>query len=200
MCKAILIWFLGMMITNTLHAEEIADIVVASMNQVKLSAVEEVVADYAGFSSVKVRGVAVETSVRDQPLSLEEVVRGAKERAVRAFADCKLSIGLESGLMEIPVTDGEYMDICICSIYDGQRHHIGMSCGFRLPKEVTNLIVNEGLDLNQAMHRCGLTCNPTLGGAEGAIGLLTNGRICRKDYCKQAIITALISIENSSLL
>jgi non-canonical (house-cleaning) NTP pyrophosphatase len=36
-----------------------------------------------------------------------------------------------------------------------------------------------------------------LGSAEGIIGVLTKGRLTRKEYVKQAITMALINLENS---
>jgi len=50
--------------------------------------------------------------------------------------------------------------------------------------------------MNQAFSRAGLTNNPKLGSQEGAVGLLTKGRLTRKEYTKQAIRTALIHLEN----
>ena len=156
---------------------------------------------YPYLNQAELVSVAAPSGVTEQPLSLEETVQGAKNRAEQAFhqerSEHRLGIGLESGLMQVPTTDDEYMDICICAVYDGTHHHIGMSCGFRLPNEVTRLIFEEKLDLNQAMTRCGITNNHRLGAAEGSIGLFTKGRICRKEYCKQSLITALISVENA---
>ncbi|MBI3573172.1 MAG: DUF84 family protein, partial [Candidatus Kerfeldbacteria bacterium] len=48
-------------------------------------------------------------------------------------------------------------------------------------------------------HRVGLTTNPKLGSYEGAIGLLTKGKMPRKDLTKQAVVTALVRFENKEL-
>ncbi len=114
----------------SLSAEKI---VVGSQNQVKLEAVKEMLSDYSEFKMLDVEGVRVDSGVSEQPLSLEETIRGAKTRANLAFQDCKYSIGLESGIMHLPESEEKYMDICICAIYDGLRYHIGTSCGYRLP-------------------------------------------------------------------
>lgn len=148
---------------------------------------------------LEVEGVQVDSGVSDQPLSLEETIRGAKTRAKLAFQDCKYSIGLESRIMHLPESEEKYMDICICAIYDGRRYHIGTSCGYRLPNDVSYSMIDEGLNLNQAMKKHGITVNPRHGAAEGSVGLLTNGRIYRKEHCKQALITALISLEKSEI-
>ncbi len=179
------------------------DIIIGSQNPLKKSAICEVFDEYPSIMVREFVTCAASSGVSEEPLSLEETVRGAKNRAEEAYhriTDYKhLGIGLESGLMEIPLTQSEYMDVCICAIYDGTKHHIGMSCGFRIPQEVARLIFEEKFDLNQAMIRHNLTSNSKLGQAEGTVGILTNGRICRKKYIKQSLITALISIENASL-
>ncbi len=197
--KAFVVIFLVVIGNSFTYGEELK-IIVGSQNSVKMSAVREVLASYPYLNQAELVSVSVPSGVSAQPGSLEETVQGAKNRAEQGYhqeaAEHRLGIGLESGLMQVPTTNDEYMDVCICAVYDGNRHHIGMSCGFRLPREVTRLIFEEKLDLNQAMTRCGLTNNPRLGAAEGSIGLLTKGRICRKEYCKQSLITALISVEN----
>lgn len=189
--------FLCLMIMNSLHAQKISKIIVGSKNAVKVSAVHEVIADYPDLAHAEVIGIPVSSGVSEQPLSLQETIQGAKNRAENAYQPQSISIGLEGGVMEIPTTDQEFMHISICSIFDGQHHHLGMSCGFRIPKKVSDLMIREGLDLSQAMEKAELTDNPDIGAAEGAIGLFTKGRILRKDYCKQSLTTALISIEPS---
>jgi len=42
------------------------------------------------------------------------------------------------------------------------------------------LIHKEGIDANEAFYRCGLTSDRKIGSSQGAIGLLTKGRISRK--------------------
>jgi non-canonical (house-cleaning) NTP pyrophosphatase len=40
-----------------------------------------------------------------------------------------------------------------------------------------------------------MTTNENIGSEEGAIGILTKGRMTRKEYTKQALRTALIHLE-----
>jgi non-canonical (house-cleaning) NTP pyrophosphatase len=53
------------------------------------------------------------------------------------------------------------------------------------------------MDLSQACHDSGISFDPKIGSGEGLIGILTKGRINRKKYIKQCIMTALIQLENS---
>lgn len=169
---------------------------VGSKNEVKVSAVAEILREYPHLAGAVVEGVETDSGVPSQPKSLDETIRGAMNRARGAFEGCDYAIGIESGLMAVPNTKSGYMDVCVCAIYDGKEFHLGLSSAWEFPnKEVTRLMLEEGLDMNQAVHKAGLTKNPKVGSKEGAIGILTKGRMDRKEYTKQALRTALIHLE-----
>lgn len=172
---------------------------VGSKNQTKVDAVKECIAGYPIFDGATIVSSPVSSGVSEQPKSLGETISGAKKRAKNAFSGCDYSVGLESGLMKVPYTKTGYMDVVACAIYDGNEFHIGLSSAFEYPLEMTRLVLEEGLEIDQAAYRTKLTDNPDVGSAEGAIGILTKGRLARKEYTKQAIITALIHIENPEL-
>lgn len=173
-------------------------IIIGTTNKAKIEAVEEMIKDYNFLAESKVEGVSVESGVSDQPLSLDETITGAMNRARSAFSDCDYSIGLESGLMTVPKTKSGYMDLCACAIFDGKEFHLGLSSAWEFPNpEVMKLMLEDGLDMSQAINKVGLTNNPEIGSEEGAIGILTKGRLTRKEYTKQAILTALIHLENN---
>ncbi len=177
-------------------------IIVGTKNQSKVDAVTETLREYEMFSGAELNFVSVESGVSDQPKTFEESVRGAKNRAQNAFSSksgCDYSIGIESGLFEIPLSDGTLADLCVCVIFNGEDFSYGFSCGFELPNNISDLMVNDDLDMTQASNEAGLSKNPKLGAAEGLIGILTKGRIKRKDYTKQAIMTALIKLENKEI-
>jgi inosine/xanthosine triphosphatase len=174
-------------------------IIVGSKNPSKVEAVKEILNDYNDFSKAEVIGLEVSSGVDNQPKSLDETIKGAMNRAKACFIDCDYSIGLESGLMKIPHTKTGYMDFTCCAIFDGKNVCLGLSSCFEYPKEITRLVLEEGIDINQAFIKKGLTKNPKLGSAEGAIGFLTKGRVIRREYTKQAIQMALIHLENPDL-
>jgi len=171
---------------------------VGSMNAVKLKAVKEVIEDYHFLLNTEVNGIVVESGVSDQPKNLEEVVNGAINRARCAFQDCNYSIGIEDGLIQVPNTESGYMNVSFCAIYDGKESYLGASSLFEYPVEVIKLVLEEGLDINQAVYKSGLTKNPKVGSSVGAVGILTRYRVTRKEYIKQAIRMALIYLENSN--
>ncbi len=174
-------------------------ITVGSTNPVKLEAVKEAIKDYDFLADAEVVGVKAVSGVSEQPKSIDETVNGAINRAKNIFHDCDYSIGIENGLMKVPNTKTGYMDVTVCAIYDGRHFHMGLSSAFEYPREVTRLVFEEGLDIDQAAYETGITGNPDVGNAEGVIGILTKGRLSRKGYTKQAVVMALIQLENPHL-
>lgn len=169
---------------------------VGSQNQVKIEAVKEVLATYDFLLKAEVISVNVDSGVAAQPLTLEETVSGAQMRAVRSFPGSNLSVGLESGAHQI--LNGKYVELTACVIYNGKKVHVGYSSAFEIPPPMVRLL-QEGLNLEEASVQVGLTSNPHIGQAQGLIGILSHGRLTRKEYTKQAIITALFALQNPQL-
>ncbi len=174
-------------------------IIVGSGNNVKVDAVRETITDYDFLKDSEVVGKEVDSSVHKQPKTLEETVRGAIARAKNAFVECDLSFGIEDGLMPVPETKTGMMNVCVCVIFDGKEKHIGLASGFEYPKEVTKMVMEKGLDIDEVYHKLGLTDKERIGSHEGVIGQLTKGRFTRKDATKEAVMMALIHLENSHL-
>lgn len=170
-------------------------ICVGSTNKVKVEALKETLQEYPHLKDAAILSVNVPSGVADQPKTLEETVRGAMNRAKNAFGDCTYSVGMESGLMAVPFTKTGFMDVGVCAIYDGDEYHLGLSPAWEAPREVVRHMVEDGLDMSQAAVKAGLTANTAIGAAEGLIGVVTKGRITRKEYTKQSIRTALIHLE-----
>ncbi len=171
---------------------------IGTANPIKIEALRETLSGSEILRESQVKGVDTGSTVAEQPKSLKETVRGAKNRARAAFKDCDFSVGIEDGLMAVPGTLTGYMNIGICAFYDGKRYYLGTSAAFEYPPKAIEL-VKKGFDINQAFHMIGLTDNPKVGSAEGAIGILTRGRWSRKETAKQAVIAALLQLENKEL-
>lgn len=166
-------------------------IIVASLNQNKIDAVKEV------FPSFFIEGQACDSGVREQPLNLEEIIKGAINRAKAVFRDCEYSIGIEDGLSRVPETASGYMNFCCCAVFDGTRIYLGLGPSFEYPPECTKKAVEGGITISEAFTP--LTGKPNIGYDEGIIGWLTGGRINRKDYTKQAVEMARLQIEKLEL-
>lgn len=173
-------------------------IVIGSTNSLKVSALTEVIPLFDFLKNSILISQSVPSGISEQPLSLQETIDGAQNRALAAAAYGNIGIGIENGLCNIPGTD-RYFDIGVCCIYANNRFAFGFSQGFEIPKSVLNYILNQKLDLSQALNRAGLTHNKQIGAGQGAIGILTKGRITRKDCIKQAMIIALAQLEQPAL-
>jgi inosine/xanthosine triphosphatase len=171
-------------------------IALGSKNPVKIEALREIIKDYPCLKNAEIFFNGVSSQVSEQPKSLEETVKGAINRAKEVFKDCDFSFGIESGLMAVPGTKTGFMDVCVCSICDGKEFYLGLSSAWETPKLVADYMLKDGLDMNQAAFKAGLTKNEKVGSAEGLIGIMTKGRLPRKEYTKEAIRTALIHLEN----
>jgi len=168
---------------------------IGTKNPVKVSALQEIIKEYAHLADAEIVPCDVSSDVSDQPKSLEETIIGATNRAKNAFKDCVYSFGIESGLMSVPSTKSGLMDVCVCAIYDGSELHLGLSSAWEVPQSVTNLMINDGLNMTDAALQAGYSTNPKLGSAEGLIGIVTKGRLTRNAYTKESIRTALIHID-----
>ncbi len=172
---------------------------IGSKNPVKVNAVKETLLEYPLFSEAEVTGVGVESGVSDQPKSIQETIQGAKNRALACFNDCDYSVGHESGLIEVPETKTGFMNTDFCVIYDGKEFHVGSAPLFEYPIEAINLVIEKGLDIIQAFKHMGLDKEGDLGSKGGAISVLTNKRLDRKECTKIATRMALIHLENKDL-
>ena len=173
-------------------------ITVGYTNKIKVEAVQEILQDYPHLKDAIIFSVDVSTGIADQPKSLEETVQGAMNRAKNAFHDCTYSFGIESGLMVVPDTKTGFMDVCVCAIFDGNEYHLGLSSAFEPPIEIVKYMINDGLNMTDATYKAGLTKSRNLGSKEGLIGIMTKGKLTRKEYTKEAIRTALIHLDKLS--
>ncbi len=169
---------------------------VGSNNKVKVDALKELTQDYSILNDADISPVSVKSNVSEQPKTMAETIQGAINRARNAFDNCSLSFGIEGGITQIPNTKSGYMNFCACAIFDGNEIHLGISSGFEIPKQIVNHIFEKDSCLGKAYNELGLSKKYDLGSDEGAVGLHTKVRVNRKEYTKQAIIMALIHLDN----
>lgn len=172
-------------------------IVVASENPVKINAT------LTGFQKMfpneefEAIGVAVQSGVRDQPLSDDETYQGALNRADNAqkhTPKADFFVGLEGGLEEKD-SDMEAFAWIVVKTTAG-IYSKGRTGTFFLPPPVTALI-REGKELGEADDIVFKQNNSKQAG--GAVGILTDGVVDRAGYYTQAVIFALIPVKNPEL-
>ena len=173
-------------------------IAVGTTNPGKIAAVHRARIDYPLWTEADIQGYAVSSGVADQPIGLEETIRGARQRAAAAYREgaADYGIGLESGIFPVPYTKSGYMDTTACAIYDGQHYHLGLSTCFEYPPAITKRVLEQGQNVTEAAVAEHWTTDPHLGNAHGMIGELTNQRIIREDYTYSAIQMAMIHLEH----
>src|SRR5690349_15008501 len=123
-------------------------VAVGSTNVVKIAAARAVVAQLA--PSAIVEGVAVPSTVRDQPWRDEETIRGARARAAaaREALDADLGVGIEGGVVEAP--EGLRTCAWVAVVHRDGRAGTGGSLAMPLPPAVASL-VRQGAELGDAM-------------------------------------------------
>lgn len=173
---------------------------VGTGNVVKIQAVKDIVLEYSFLTDAIITSVPVSSSVGEQPKTLHETILGAKSRAIGAFNNCDLSVGIEDGLMTVPETKTGYMNVCCVAIFDGITYHLGLSSAFESPSVLTKLMIEDGIDMSAACKRAGLTNEEKIGNTTlGVVGLLTKSKINRVAYTRQALIMALVHLDNKEI-
>ena len=171
------------------------DIVVASRNPVKISAVREAFSSQFSAASLELIPVDVESGVSDQPNGDQETRQGARNRienARHAHPNADFWVGLEGGTM---LADDQLMAFAWMAIR-GRNGKISEARTVTLPlPPAVNELVASGLELGEANDRVFSTRNSKQQG--GAFGLLTDGRYTREVIYSQTLIIALIPFVNA---
>ncbi len=172
-------------------------ITVASRNPVKLRAAQSAFGQLFPEQSFVVNGVAVASGVPDQPRSVAETMRGARQRAENARAaqpDSDFWVGIEGGIED--TAQGMF---CFARIYifnHAGAVGLGQTAVFYLPREVAEL-VRAGMELGHADDIVFQRDNSKQ--ANGAIGILTDDVVDREAYYIHAVIMALVPFKNPTL-
>ncbi len=159
-------------------------IAIGSTNPVKIQAVKNALND----ESVQVVPCSALSKVRPQPLSDEETLQGAINRAKDCLekTDSPLAIGLEAGIVFLQ----NQVYLCHWGAIVDRNQNIFFTNGplILLPSEYRQSLSN-GQNLEDIMHHStGIEC---LGTKEGAIGVFTQNRLNREQVLTQ-IVKALV--------
>ena len=172
-------------------------IYIGSENPVKIESTrkgfEEILKNVAGFEFI---GKSVPSGVGDQPMSNEETLLGAKNRAQNLkveFPDGDFFVGIEGGIQTI----GDEMEaFAWVVILDEKMEGKAQTSTFQLPPKIVELI-HQGIELGHADDLVFRRNNSKQG--NGAVGILTNNVIDRVEYYRHAVILALIPFINKEL-
>ena len=171
-------------------------VIVASKNPVKLSAASDGLKRMFPAQSFSFYSVSVPSGVADQPMNDAETLQGAINRvnnAQKAHPDADLWIGLEGGVEPMHGELAAFAWIVVRS-----RDILGKarSGAFFLPRAVKEL-VEQGVELGVADDMVFNRQNSKQAG--GAIGILTDNALDRRELYEQAVMLALVPFKNKEL-
>ena len=160
-------------------------IVVGSRNPVKLAAVSNVANRL--WSGITVSGVTVNPGIGVQPLSDDEAIQGATNRAQLALAAtaADLAVGLEGNTVETPY--GLFSTGWAVVIDQQGRSGLGSSGRLPLPAVVATAI-RQGRELGPLMDE--LIGEENIKQRQGAVGVLTHGLMDRTKALECAVLYA----------
>ena len=175
-------------------------VAVGSLNPVKVEAARLVFERF--FGKVEIQPVRVKPSIPAQPIGIDQVIRGAVERAYQALSSVTGSdygVGLEAGLIPYPWTITGYLNHQVCALVDRELEvTLGSSMGFEFPSRVIERLERrEVREAEEVMEE--ITGIERIGEAVGAIGYLTKNHVKRLDLSIQALTSALIPRLNPNL-
>lgn len=173
---------------------------VGTRNVPKLEAVRAAVGAYA--SRVEVRGADVGSGVSEQPVGLEEIARGARNRAVAAFeaGDCDAGVGIEDGLALLAgLEDRGALNVGCAVVWDGCRDSLGLSSGFAYPPACVAPALTGRQPIGDLFDAFWRSRRPAdragsapSGISIGNIGRLSGGVLPRSEYARHAVLCALV--------
>ena len=176
---------------------------------------------YLEQSEFEVVGVEVESGVGHTPLSRQECMRGAFQRAdsLSQLArernePWRYFIGLEGGLDVLQGESAEsadYSDSANASatssrrvfleswayVSDGERGHFGRSGGIELPAVLAHEVLDVGVELSVAIDRFAGAVG--IRDAQGAWGILSRNLITRQEAFRVAVVAAFAPFYNAKM-
>jgi inosine/xanthosine triphosphatase len=121
------------------------------------------------------------------PMSLGEILDGARLRATALHIPDTLAIGVEGGLHQLPTTAREWSLQTWAAVTDGERWGYGAGPALVLPHHIADRVI-AGEELGDVIDAlAGLNTR----GTRGAWGVLTRDLIGRRDAFRLAVTAAL---------
>ncbi|MGA8143392.1 MAG: inosine/xanthosine triphosphatase [Candidatus Acidiferrales bacterium] len=160
----------------------------------------------SGTAEVEIVSVEVPSGVRHTPLSHEDLMAGARQRAealVRIAREKNVPwnyfVGLEGGLDVIQ--DGSKRLVFLESwayVMDGaSRGAFGRSGAVAVPEALAKRVVDDGVELSEAIDA--FAGGRGIRDAQGAWGVLTRNIITRQDAFRVAVISAFAPFFNCEI-
>jgi inosine/xanthosine triphosphatase len=174
-------------------------VAVGSRNPAKMSGTR--IAFARLFRSVELKAVDTSALVRVQPMSLEETVEGAEERAVFALESARpnFGVGVEAGVVELGKGwPGHFLNLQVAAVVDSVgRLSFGCSSGFPLPARFVERMKRARVELDSYARE--LTGAKKVPEEHGIVYRLSGRRLSRVEMTEQCVSMALIPWLNPKL-
>jgi inosine/xanthosine triphosphatase len=171
-------------------------IVIASKNPVKVASTLNGFCKMFPNEEFKTLSVQVPSNVSDQPLTSDETLAGACNRAANAkdlIEDADFWVGIEGGVEEY----GQEMSVFAWIVIQSKdQMGKGRTGTFYLPPQIADL-VRSGIELGDADDIVFNRSNSKQ--ANGAIGILSGDLVDRTQLYEMAVIFALLPFRNQEL-
>jgi inosine/xanthosine triphosphatase len=152
-----------------------------------------------------VHGYEVESGVSHTPLSREELMQGARQRAealalrlAGSAEPASFYVGLEGGLdvVEEHVTRRVFLESW-AYVTDGDRGHFGCSGSIEIPEALAEEVVVRGTELSVAIDN--FAGQAGIRDSQGAWGVLSGDLISRQESFRVAVVAAFAPFYNRKL-
>ncbi len=181
-------------------------VIIASLRAPKVSGVQRAfqkIPQRAPFINITFEPMEVESGVQATPLSIDELMNGARQRAEIAYAkgniqskkdDVVFSVGVEGGVYT--VQKYSFLQSWAC-VYDGRKFSFGSSGSIEIPRALAHAVVENGADLGKVIDVFAEQQN--VRSNQGTWGILTSDLITREDSFALATLNALAPFFNEKL-
>jgi inosine/xanthosine triphosphatase len=185
-------------------------IAVGSTRKPKIEAVRDALAEFGPFlngaADFNVAAVEVPSGVRHTPLTREDLMAGARQRAEALIEIARGEIhhwnyfvGMEGGLDV--VREGSSRRVFLSSwayVTDGAGPGaFGQSGAVQLPEALAKIVVDDGVELSKAIDA--FAGGRGIRDVQGAWGVLTQNIITRQDAFRVAVISAFAPFFNRKM-
>src|SRR5215470_13341848 len=184
-------------------------IAVGSTRRPKLRAVQEAAASFGSIlapnAQLEIQGYEVESGVSHTPVSREELMQGARQRAETlrtmlrdSWKPAEYCVGLEGGLNVVSENGRPRVFLeSWAYVTDGTRGHFGCSGSIEIPEALADEVLNRSTELSVAIDR--FAGEVGIRDSQGAWGVLTGNRVTRQESFRLAVLTAFAPFYNANM-
>lgn len=129
------------------------EIAVGSKNKTKLRAVEQASSEL-WLEAPKITGIETKSGVSDQPMTDEEMIMGAHNRARNMMSrvpSASYTIGMEGGIRVMPEGWFDMGWVCVIDVATHKTSY-GVTPAVAVPEDVRHMMQHSGLELSDAVE------------------------------------------------